>query len=455
MKEILCPHCGTAIQVDDTTYAAILSQVRDKAYNEELDKSARNLRQQLEAEHGKELAEQIAVKDREIAALNEKIARADEIIASADERKKAEIDSLEAAKKAEIAGVLAQKDIKINELTSRLGQAEQNTQMRILQEQSESRTQLEAKEREIIELRHQLESSANSAAEHENLLKQHHANEIKMRDEEIEQLRNYKFRQTVKLIGEDLEQHCSRTFESFRSMGLFPNAFFGKDNNVVEGTKGDFIFRDFIDGVQYVSIMFEMKNEADVTKNRHKNDDFLDKLHSDRNKKKCEYAVLVSMLEQDNEIYNAGIVDKSHIYSNMLVIRPQFFMPVIRLISEAARKAFLDRAEITKELELARSHNRDFTGYENRVNKVITDFHNLCTASQKKLASATSGIDKAIEGLEKQIETLRNIKNDLLTSDSKLTRADEHLSEKLTVRHLTHGFPTVRKLIEEAAEDDA
>ena len=257
-------------------------------------------------------------------------------------------------------------------------------------------------------------------------------------------------RLSTKMVGETLEQHCSIQFAQAQSMGLYPNATFEKDNTAVEHSKGDFIFRDYIDGVECVSVMFEMKNEMDSTSAKHRNDDFLDKLDKDRQRKNCEYAVLVSMLEQGNELYDAGIVDKSHRYPKMIVIRPQFFLPVLRLISEGARRGFVERNALQKELNAARSQSMDFAKFEDKLNRFRTSFNNNITAAHKKFVAATEGIDKTIDALERQIKALRDIKASFEASEQRLLKANELADEDLTVKKLTYGNPTIRKMIDDA-----
>ena len=220
----------------------------------------------------------------------------------------------------------------------------------------------------------------------------------------------------------------------------------------MERSKGDFIFRDFADGTEYVSVMFEMKNEMDATASKHRNDDFLDKLDKDRRRKGCEYAVLVSMLEQGNELYDTGIVDKSHVFPKMLVIRPQFFLPVLRLITQTARNGFGERLALMRELDAARSQSMDFARFEEKINKFKTDFNRNITAAHSKFVAATEGIDKTIEALELQIKKLREIKANFEASEQRLLKADELAEERLTVKKLTYGNPAIRRLID-AAKD--
>lgn len=254
------------------------------------------------------------------------------------------------------------------------------------------------------------------------------------------------------MIGESLEQHCAILFSQAQSMGLYPGAVLEKDNVVMDGTKGDFIFRDYIDGCEYISVMFEMKNEIDTTATKHRNDDFLEKLDKDRRKKNCEYAVLVSMLEQGNELYDAGIVDKSYLYPKMLVIRPQFFMPVLRLLTEGAKKSFNEKRNLMIELERARNNSLDFSRFQEKLDKVKNALNNNYEMAHKKFMLATEGIDKTIEALEKQIENLRKVKANFEVSDQRLLKGAALAEDDLTIKKLTHGNPAVRRMIEDASD---
>lgn len=402
-KDIKCPKCGTVFQVDESEYAAIAAQVRTAEFNEELDRRIAN-------EHAKWEA------DLKILA--------------------------------------TKKDREILELNSRLGVKDSELRIKMMEEQSRHKDELQKKESEIERLKANAENEKLAFQNREKDLKAQHREQMLGKQEEIDQLRDLKMRLSTKMVGETLEQHCQILFEQAQSMGLFPNAYFSKDNTVVDGSKGDFIFRDYQDGDEYVSIMFEMKNEMDTTATKHRNDDFLEKLHKDRQRKNCEYAVLVSMLEKENELYNNGIVDKSHKFPKMIVIRPQFFMPVIRLISEASKKGYLERKHLMNELETARSQSLDFTKFEEKIDKFRDNFNKGIAAAHKKFEAATDGIDKTIEALEKQIKALREIKANFEASEQRLLKANEYADENLTVKKLTHGLPGIRKQIEEARDND-
>ncbi|MCR4586089.1 MAG: DUF2130 domain-containing protein, partial [Lachnospiraceae bacterium] len=302
MQEIKCPNCGKMFQVDDSGYTQIVSQVRDKEFEKELDRREKELAQKKE----KDLT--IARMEQE-KSYNEEIAKKDSEIADRDrmiEQLKAKLSGSETEKKLAVTEAIQEKDRELSEKENEIGKLQGKLELQKREE--------ELKEKTLIEK---------------------HTGELKLRDEEIERLKDFKARQSTKMIGESLEQHCMTQFNQIR-MTAFPNAYFEKDNDAKTGSKGDFIFRESADGTEFISIMFEMKNEMDTTATKHKNEDFLKELDKDRNEKKCEYAVLVSLLEADNELYNNGIVDVSYRYPKMFVIRPQFFIPIISLLRNAA-----------------------------------------------------------------------------------------------------------------------
>lgn len=446
MKDLVCPNCNTTFQVDDSTYAAILSQVRTREFDQELKRRETDIEERQKAREEsarlraeKDFESRLAGKDKEIEKL--KASNAEELsrlkTANAEELSKlrerlsalqATIENYEVAHKAEMANLENRKQIEFSE-------------------------RLNERDKEILGLKARLESDRLSAENRENQLKELHKQQLSDKQEEIDRLKDFKLKLSTKMLGETLEQHCATVFNQARSYGQFPFATFEKDNTVAEGTKGDFIFRDFIDGREYVSIMFEMKNEADATATKHKNEHFFEKLDKDRNKKNCEYAVLVSMLEQGNELYDAGIVDMGYLYEKMLVIRPQFFLPLLRLITEGARKGFMENRALLAELEAARNESRDFTKFEERIASFRDTFDKNIRGAHAKFEAATSGIDKIIDNLEKQIKLLRDVKENFKTSEQRLMRANEYIGENLTVKKLTHGAPSVRKMIEEAGKE--
>lgn len=461
MKDITCPKCGTKFQVDDTTYAAILNQVRNSEFTREIERRAKEMHLQAEAnekalrlEVEKTFGQRIGEKEREVQSLKTEIERYKGEISGYDAKKQLELAQLESVVTEKRRNELAAKEKEITDLRTELAAKDSQYTLKLVQEQASMQSSLQQKDNEITELRNSLQSAKLIAENRESQLREQHQILLQNKQDEIDRLKDFKMRLSTKMVGESLEQHCALLFEKAQSDGLYPDASFEKDNTAVEHSKGDFIFRDFVDGEEYVSVMFEMKNESDESANKHRNDDFLDKLDKDRNRKKCEYAVLVSMLEQGNELYDRGIVDKSHRYPRMLVIRPQFFLPVLRLLTETSKKGFKEKRALVKELETARSHTADFSRFEENINKFRDAFNKNVAAAHSKFTSACEGIDKTIEALEKQIVKLREIKASFEASEQRLLKADEIAEERLTVKKLTYGAPSVRKMIEKAARDN-
>ena len=453
MKDIKCPKCGTVFQVDESDYAAILAQVR----NEELDRRVEELREQFRVkEQSVKLAAEktfegkLSQKDQEVSRLQNEITRLTGVISGYEATKKSELSELENKKTKELFDAVTEKDRLISRLEAEIANKDNEHRVAILKERSNGSIEIQKKQQEIVKLQADIESGRLAAENRESQLREQHKLQLQDKQDEIDRLKDFKMRLSTKMVGETLEQHCSIQFAQAQSMGLYPDATFEKDNTAVEHSKGDFIFRDYIDGVECVSVMFEMKNEMDSTSAKHRNDDFLDKLDKDRQRKNCEYAVLVSMLEQGNELYDAGIVDKSHRYPKMIVIRPQFFLPVLRLISEGARRGFVERNALQKELNAARSQSMDFAKFEDKLNRFRTSFNNNITAAHKKFVAATEGIDKTIDALERQIKALRDIKANFEASEQRLLKANELADEDLTVKKLTYGNPTIRKMIDDA-----
>ena len=453
MKDIKCPKCGTVFQVDESDYAAILAQVR----NEELDRRVEELREQFRAkeqsvklEAEKTFEGKLSQKDQEVSRLQNEITRLTGVISGYEATKKSELSELENKKTKELFDAVTEKDRLISQLEAEIANKDNEHRVAILKERSNGSVEIQKKQQEIVKLQADIESGRLAAENRENQLREQHKLQLQDKQDEIDRLKDFKMRLSTKMVGETLEQHCSIQFAQAQSMGLYPNATFEKDNTAVEHSKGDFIFRDYIDGIECVSVMFEMKNEMDSTSAKHRNDDFLDKLDKDRQRKNCEYAVLVSMLEQGNELYDAGIVDKSHRYPKMIVIRPQFFLPVLRLISEGAKRGFVERNALQKELNAARSQSMDFAKFEDKLNRFRTSFNNNITAAHKKFVAATEGIDKTIDALERQIKALRDIKANFEASEQRLLKANELADEDLTVKKLTYGNPTIRKMIDDA-----
>ncbi len=460
MKEIKCPNCGTTVSIDDSVYATILEQVRTGEFNKEIERRMIELKEQYKAKEDsarviseKEMDKRLSEKDLMLSQLQNELTRLNGIISGFEADKKSALTELESAKAKELSEVLFAKDKIISDLEHQLANSNEAHKVDLLEAKNAVADDVRDKEKRIIELQSELKADKLAALNRENQLREQHKLQLKDKQDEIDRLKDFKLRLSTKMVGETLEQHCSIQFEQAQSMGMYPDATFEKDNTAIEHSKGDFIFRDYINGNEYVSIMFEMKNEMDATASKHRNEDFLDKLDKDRVRKNCEYAVLVSMLEQDSELYNVGIVDKSHRFPKMIVIRPQFFLPVLRLISEGARKGYMERYSLIQELETARNQSMDFAKFEEKINKFRTAFSNNVMAAHKKFTAATEGIDKIIEALEKQITSLRNIKANFEASEQKLLKANEIADEDLTVKKLTRGNPTIRKMIDDAANN--
>ncbi len=405
MRELKCPNCGKTFQVDEASYADILNQVKNSEFDAELSRRILALEQQHKAE-------------QEASALK------------AEQSFKEEIAKKEAD--------LNEKQKEISELKAKLEASDDRQKIAVLEEQNRSKDALQSKENEIAELKSRVETVKKEAALKENSLKDDFSNRLKLKDEQVAHYRDLKAMMSTKSIGESLEVHCSNEFNKVRQLA-FPNASFDKDNDTsVSGTKGDFIFRDYIDGVEYISIMFEMKNEAETTDKKHKNEDFFAKLDKDRNAKKCEYAVLVSLLEADSELYNDGIVDVSYKYPKMFVIRPQFFMAIISLLTQASRNS----AQYKKELTLLRQQNVDVTGFEEKVRKFRDAFEGHYQTAAHKFDDAIKNIDTAIKSLE-------NMKANLLSSKNNLRLANNDTAD-LSIRTLTYKNPTMKKMFDDA-----
>ena len=338
---------------------------------------------------------------------------------------------------------LADKDKVIAELQSKINQNESRQQIAVMQEQQRAQEAIQDKNTEIAHLKAAAELQQERATNHENAIKEQYENRLKMAQEQVDYYKDLKARMSTKMIGETLEVHCSNVFnQMLRS--LLPNAYFEKDNEVVHGSKGDFVFRDFDDdGTEYISIMFEMKNEADETAAKHKNEDFFKKLDADRKNKKCEFAVLVTLLEPDNELYNGGIVNVSHRYDKMYVIRPQFFVPLISLLVDTSKKSM----EYKRELKIARSQSMDITNFENKLEDFKAKFGQNYERASKRFQTAIEEIDKSIDHLQK-------IKEALTSSEYNLRLANDKATE-LTIKKLTWKNPTMQAKFAEARSIEA
>ena len=399
MKELRCPKCNSVFAVDEADYDSIVNQVRNAEFNQEVERRIVEL-------HRQQAAEQKAV--------------------AADVEK-------------EHQAALFRKDQEIIALKSEIRESKNAVQIAVLQQQQKSEEALRELEKQMESLKSRAEIEASKAALREAGIKQDYEARLKYSQEQLEMYKDMKSRLSTKMIGETLEIHCSTEFNKIRP--LFPNAYFEKDNDASGGSKGDFIFRDYADGQEFVSIMFEMKNEMDDTATKHRNEDFFRKLDADRNAKGCEYAVLVSLLEPDSELYNAGIVDVSHRYPKMYVIRPQFFIPLITLLVNASKKSI----EIQRQLVMARSQSIDVTRFEEQLNDFKDKFgRNYRLASEK--------FQKAIDEIDKSIDHLQKIKEALIGSGNNLRLANDK-AEDLTIKKLTRGNPTMKAKFDEAREN--
>ena len=383
MKELKCPHCGNVFTVDENDYAALLGQVRNAEFETELARRIHELEQNQKA------------------------------------REQAE----EARRKAEEQARQTQLQLQLQQLQSQVQQAEQAKQLAVAQVRQQATEAYMKKEQELAQIRTQMDA------------------QLKAAQEQVAYYKDLKLRQSTKMVGETLEIHCSTLFNQL-IRPLMPNAYFEKDNEVVEGTKGDFVFRDKSeDGVEYISIMFEMKNENDETATKHKNEDFLAKLDSDRKKKNCEYAVLVSMLEPESELYNGGIVDMSHRFEKMYVIRPQFFIPLITLLCQTSKKSL----DAKRELALVKAQQVDVTNFEEKLMTFKDGFTRNVRLANERFSDAIDEIDKTIAHLTK-------VRENLVKSGDNLNAADKKLQD-VTIKRLTYGNPTMKAKFDEASNN--
>ncbi len=406
MNEIICPHCKKAFKIDEAGFADILKQVRNHEFEKELhermemfEKDKKNAIKLAEVNITSTLEKDIAKKDIKIAEL------------------KAEKDS-------EFAEFTAKKESEISEMKSKINNAELEKELAVNKAVS-----IVEKERDDLNTKLQIKDSENKLLE--TSIKEKYESKFKLQDETIERLKDMKLKLSTKMVGETLEQHCEIEFNKLRATG-FQKAYFEKDNDSKTGSKGDYIYREFDeDGNEIISIMFEMKNEGDETSTKKKNEDFLRELDKDRIEKKCEYAVLVTLLESESELYNVGIVDVFHKYQKMYVVRPQFFIPIITLLRNAA----MNSLKYKSELALVKSQNIDVTNFEKHLDDFRSDFgRNYRLASEK--------FKNAIDGIDKSITQLQNTKKELISSETNLRIANDK-AEELSVKKLIKGNPTM------------
>lgn len=437
MKELKCPKCGNVFKVDEADYAAIVGQVKNAEFNQEVERRMKELEKQQKAE---QKAETLKAEQNYQKLLSEKelnLTQKDAEIA----KLQSQLEGIENTNQLSLAKEIAKKDKEIAALQTQLSSNESKLKVANLEEQNKSKDFLQKKEQEIQKLKGDMELAQKEAIIKEKNLKEDFQSRLKLKQEEVDHYKELKAHMSTKMIGESLEVHCSTEFNRVRSM-MYPCAYFEKDNDASGGSKGDFIFRDTADGVEYISIMFEMKNEMETTATKHKNEDFFAKLDKDRKEKGCEYAVLVSLLEPDSELYNEGIVDVSYKYPKMYVIRPQFFMPLISLLTQASKKSI----EYQKELILARQQSVDVTNFENKVNAFRDKFAGHYQKASEKF-------NKAIEEIDKTIKSLQKMKDNLLSSENYLRLANND-TEDLSIKKLTRGNPTMKEKFEEARRMD-
>lgn len=460
MKELKCPHCGSVFTVDEADYASIVSQVKNAEFDAEIGRrmeeleARRKAEQELaEARTRKEFNDLMNDKEKELTAKENEIERLKSQMETLTvqlngerqlevDRLKEQLKNIEARKDAERNLALAEKEKTITALQSTVNQADTRLKMAVMEEQKRAEQELQEKNYTISQLQSDVKMVRFKAEAETAKLKEQHKLELEAKQEQIDYYRDFKTRMSTKMIGESLETHCSTLFNQLLRP-ILPNAYFEKDNDVAEGTKGDFIFRDKEDGVEYVSIMFEMKNEIDTTATKHKNEDFLKKLDEDRRKKGCEFAVLVSLLEPDNELYNGGIVDVSHRYEKMYIIRPQFFIPLITLLVQTSKKSL----EYKKQLIQAQSREVDVTNFENKLTEFREKFGRHYDLASRKFNEAVKQIDDTIAKLQK-------VKENLLGSENNLRLAQQDTTD-LTIKKLTRGNPTMKQKFDEARTQHA
>ena len=458
MNEIKCPHCGKEFTIDEASYADILNQVRTKEFNKEIHEKLEQIKEQhkselvlVEEKATNSLAKEIAEKEKELVRLKAEINAQEqekEIAVSnmeknlrekisEQEKKVTELltktEALEKEKEFEIKQALSEKEKEVINLNSKIQTLESKKQLEMMQASSE-------KEKEIAELTAKIQLQEKETELEKNAIKEKYALEIKQKEETIAFYKDFKAKQSTKMVGESLEQHCEIEFNRLR-MTAFKNAEFGKDNDAKTGSKGDYIYREYDEnGLEIISVMFEMKNEGDETATKKKNEHFFKELDKDRNEKKCEYAILVTMLESDNELYNNGIVDVSYEYDKMYVIRPQFFIPIITLLRNAA----LNSLQYKQEVALMREQNIDITNFEEDLDIFKTAFAKNYDLASRKFQTAIDEIDKTITHLQKTKEALLSSENNLRLANNK--------AEDLTVKKLVRNNPTMKAKFDQLSE---
>lgn len=421
MNQIKCPHCNEVFTVDESSYTEILNQVKNDAF----DKEVHNKLESIRVTHEKELLEkETQIKETLNQALNQKALEVEQLKNQLENSNQKTLNEV-LKKEAELKELLNQKEQSLKTLENQLELAKKEAELH-------AQTLLSNKEKELQDLKSTLELEKKQSMLDKTNLEQTFTSQLKLKEEEIQHYKDFKLKQSTKMIGESLEVHCETQFNTIR-MAAFPNATFGKDNDGSSGSKGDYIYRELDnDGVEVLSIMFEMKNEADTTATKKKNKDFLKELDKDRTEKHCEYAILVSLLESDSELYNAGIVDVSYEYPKMFVIRPQFFIPMISLL----RNASLNALKYKQEAHLMKQQNMDVTQFENELEIFKTSFSRNYQLASTKFKTAIDEIDKTITHLQKTKEALLSSENNLRIANDK--------AEDLTIKKLVKNNPTMK-----------
>ncbi len=437
MNEIKCPHCQTVFTIDENSYADIVSQVRNKEFSEDVHKQLEFAKKQFETEKALAKEQEKRLYDEERANFEQKILSLELALKNADVKEEKNVQE-----------ALHQKEKEFSALQVELDQLKQQLQFKEVELSQKFQEDLHAKERTILELKQEKELQQKEQEVQQTALKEKYELELrskkdqfelelKAKDEAIAFYKDFKAKQSTKMVGESLEQHCEIEFNRLR-MTAFPRAEFGKDNDAKTGSKGDYIYREYDEnGIEILSIMFEMKNENDETATKKKNEHFFKELDKDRHEKQCEYAILVSLLEADNELYNTGIVDVSYQYPKMYVVRPQFFIPIITLLRNAA----LNSLQYKKELALMRDQHIDITHFEEDLETFKKGFARNYELASKKFQTAIDEIDKTIKSLEKTKAALLSSENNLRLANNK--------AEDLTVKKLVKNNPTMKQRFEE------
>ena len=437
MNEIKCPHCQTVFTIDENSYADIVSQVRNKEFAEDVHKQLEFAKKQFETEKALAKEQEKRLYDEERAQFEQKILSLELALKNADVKEEKNVQE-----------ALHQKEKEFSKLQAELDQLKQQLQFKEVELSQKFQEDLHEKERTILELKQAKELQQKEQEVQQKALKEKYELELrskkdqfelelKAKDEAIAFYKDFKAKQSTKMVGESLEQHCEIEFNRLR-MTAFPRAEFGKDNDAKTGSKGDYIYREYDEnGIEILSIMFEMKNENDETATKKKNEHFFKELDKDRHEKKCEYAILVSLLEADNELYNTGIVDVSYQYPKMYVVRPQFFIPIITLLRNAA----LNSLQYKQELALMRDQHIDITHFEEDLETFKKGFARNYELASKKFQTAIDEIDKTIKSLEKTKAALLSSENNLRLANNK--------AEDLTVKKLVKNNPTMKQRFEE------